>query len=116
MDYIADFFCKNLCLVIEVDGITHYEEETYLKDRNKERELEKAGFKVVRFTDEEVLNNIEGVREALESCVEEREKELGFASPRSPSESLPAGRQGGHCSIKWNRNRFTLDSQRGFAE
>jgi very-short-patch-repair endonuclease len=43
-------------LVIEVDGITHREEETHLKDRDKERELEKAGFKVVRFTDEEVLN------------------------------------------------------------
>jgi very-short-patch-repair endonuclease len=86
MDYIADFFCKKLCMVIEVDGITHYEKETHLKDRDKERELERAGFKVVRFTDEEVLNNIEGVRGALESCVEEREKELGFTSPRSPSE------------------------------
>jgi very-short-patch-repair endonuclease len=86
MDYITDFFCKSLRLVVEVDGITHYDEDTHLKDRNKERELEKAGFKVVRFTDEEVLNNIEGVRGALESCVEEREKDLGFTSPRSPSE------------------------------
>jgi very-short-patch-repair endonuclease len=86
MDYIADFFCKKLCLVIEVDGVTHQQDGTYLKDRKKEGDLEKAGFKVVRFTDEEVLSNIEGVRGALESCVEERGKELGFTSPKSPSE------------------------------
>ena len=86
MDYIADFVCKKLCLVIEVDGITHHEEKTHQKDRKKEGDLEKAGFKVVRFTDEEVLNNIEGVRGALESCVEEREKELGLPPPDPPQE------------------------------
>jgi very-short-patch-repair endonuclease len=81
LNYIADSFCKKLCLVIEVDGITHEQEETQQKDRKKEGDLEKAGFKVVRFTDDEVLGDIEGVRRTLESCIEEREKELGFTSP-----------------------------------
>jgi len=36
MNYIADFSCKKLCLVIEVDGITHQQEEVYLKDKKKE--------------------------------------------------------------------------------
>jgi len=76
MDFIADFFCKKLWLVVEVDGVTHHQEESYLKDRLKEEELERAGFHVVRFTNEEVLSNIEGVRLALESCVEQREKQL----------------------------------------
>jgi hypothetical protein len=49
------------------------------------KELEKAGFKIVRFTDEEVLNNIEGVRGALESCVEERKREgTGIYLPQIP--------------------------------
>lgn len=85
MNYITDFFCKKLRLVIEVDGITHDDEETQMNDMIKDRDLEKAGFTVVRFTDEEVLNNIEGVRRALEFCVEEREKKLRVSSPISPS-------------------------------
>ena len=81
MNYIADFFCKKLCLVIEVDGMTHELEEVQLKDVKKQGDLEKAGFSVVRCTDDEVLRDIEGVRRTLELCVEEREKELGFSSP-----------------------------------
>ena len=81
LNYIADFFCKRLCLVVEVDGITHEWEEIQLKDKKKEGDLEKVGFRVLRFTDDEVLSDIEGVRRILELCVEEREKELGFSSP-----------------------------------
>jgi len=81
MNYIVEFFCKRLCLAVEVDGITHQDEETFLKDRTRERELERAGFKVVRFTDEEVLKNIDGVRRRLKESVEEREKQLGLPPP-----------------------------------
>jgi very-short-patch-repair endonuclease len=81
LNYIADFFCKKLCLVIEVDGITHEQEEVQQKDSKKERDLRSAGFKVVRFTDDEVLGDMESVRRALESYIEEREKELGLTSP-----------------------------------
>jgi very-short-patch-repair endonuclease len=86
MEYITDFLCKKLRLVIEMDGITHHWEETRLKDKIKEGELEKAGFKVVRFTDEEVLKDIESVRIAIEHCVEEREKDVGLTSPISLKE------------------------------
>lgn len=89
LNYIADFFCKKLILVVEVDGITHHHEETLLKDRKKEEDLERAGFKVVRFTDEDVLSKIEEVRAVLESCVEAREQELALSSPVPP-------RRGGH--------------------
>jgi very-short-patch-repair endonuclease len=81
MNYIADFFCKRLCLVIEVDGITHQQEEVRRKDKKKEEDLVRAGFRVVRFTDDEVLSDIEGVRRTLELCIEGREKELGSTSP-----------------------------------
>ena len=55
LDYIADFMCFDLKLVIEVDGITHQWDETTEKDRRKEEALMEAGFTVMRFTDEEVL-------------------------------------------------------------
>ena len=75
--YIADFLCKELKLVIEVDGITHLDDETGVKDKLKTRDLEDAGFTVIRFTDEEVLKNMSGVMEKIEGVVEA----MGSSSP-----------------------------------
>ncbi len=74
LKYIADFLCKELMLIVEVDGITHDTEETVAKDRQRESDLRKDGFKIVRFTDEEVLTNINGVAGQLATTVEELEK------------------------------------------
>ena len=74
LNYIADFMCRELKLVIEVDGITHEWEETAAKDLNKEKGLTAAGFKVLRFTDEEVLRQIEGVRDKIAMVVQEIEQ------------------------------------------
>ena len=84
MNYIADFFCKKLRLVVEVDGITHYQEQTRLKDTKKQQDLESEGFKVLRFADDDVLNDIEAVRAALILCIDEREKALGLLSSPVP--------------------------------
>ncbi len=84
MNYVADFFCKKLRLVIEVDGATHLDDKTRLKDAKKQSDLERAGFKVVRFADEEVLNDIEAVKASLEKHIEEREKELGLLTSPIP--------------------------------
>ena len=73
LKYIADFICKKLNLVIEVDGYSHSLEETQNKDRIKQNDLEKAGFTVIRFTDNEVLKGIENVRKAIEQAIEEIE-------------------------------------------
>jgi len=72
LKYIADFMCMELMLIIEVDGITHHWEETILKDKNKQDDLEAAGFTVLRFTDEEVLNNINVVHGFLENWIEKK--------------------------------------------
>jgi very-short-patch-repair endonuclease len=69
LNYIADFMCKELRLVIEVDGITH--DSKLEKDKRRTDVLRKAGFNVFRFTDEEVLTNIEGVMRAIEGIIEE---------------------------------------------
>src|SRR5688572_22424373 len=72
LKYIADFMCMELMLIIEVDGLTHHWEETISKDRKKQSDLEAAGFTVLRFTDEEVLKDINAVHGFLESWIENK--------------------------------------------
>ena len=72
LNYIADFMCKELMLVIEVDGISHHVEEVIKKDKIRQNTLETAGFTVIRFTDDEVLNNINTVYNYLEDWVEKK--------------------------------------------
>ena len=73
LQYIADFFCKELMLIIEIDGITHDNEISRSKDFQREECLAKAGFRIVRFSDEDILNNIAGVISELERIIEEIE-------------------------------------------
>jgi very-short-patch-repair endonuclease len=63
--YIADFVCLPKKLIIEIDGITHTYEGAVERDLIRQNELEKLGFAVIRFTDEEVLTSTENVREAI---------------------------------------------------
>ena len=72
LNYIADFMCLELKLIIEVDGITHLWEETIIKDKKKQADLEAAGFTVLRFTDDEVLNDIKAVHAYLEDWIGKR--------------------------------------------
>ena len=72
LNYIADFMCKELMLIIEVDGITHHSEETIKKDEIRQKALESAGFTVLRFSDEEVLNHIQAVHNYLEDWIEKK--------------------------------------------
>ena len=74
LNYIADFMCKDLMLVIEVDGITHHSETAIKKDMKRQRELEEAGFTVLRFTDDEVLNHIHDVYAFLEEWIDKTNK------------------------------------------
>ena len=73
MQYIVDFMCKELMLVIEVDGLTHDWEETVVNDRKKQGALEAAGFTVLRFTDQEVLQQINRVLAKIEEYIDEFE-------------------------------------------
>jgi very-short-patch-repair endonuclease len=72
LHYIADFICLELMLVIEVDGLTHHFEETIIKDEKKQRNLEAAGFSVLRFSDDEVLNHIHSVVRCIEDWIEKK--------------------------------------------
>lgn len=69
LNYIADFMCKELNLLIEVDGITHHWEEVAEKDLIREENLKSIGFHILRFTDDEVLNDIANVIRAIEHYI-----------------------------------------------
>ena len=73
LNYIADFACLDLLLVIEVDGITHEREEVIRRDRQKEEALQAVGFTVLRFTNWEVLHRIELVSAAISEWIEKKE-------------------------------------------
>ena len=73
LNYIADFMCLELRLVIEVDGMTHEYEETAVKDNQKDRDLTALGIRVLRFSDDDVLKNIHGVAKRIEDVIEEIE-------------------------------------------
>ena len=67
-NYIVDFVCFEKRLIIEVDGGQHAVEQE--KDIERDRYLKKHGFKVLRFWNNEVLTNIEGVLEVIrENCL-----------------------------------------------
>ena len=72
LNYIADFMCKELMLVVEVDGSIHQLEEIVKSDGIRQKALEHAGFTVLRFTNEEVLENINAVHSYLEDWIEKK--------------------------------------------
>ena len=74
LNYIADFMCKELKLIIEVDGASHEIEKHWQKDQKRQQELEEAGFTVMRFTDEEVFCELDYVQRAIEQWIENYEK------------------------------------------
>ncbi len=59
--YILDFYCSVCRLAIELDGGQHAEEERILYDENRAAYLNENNIRVIRFWDNDVLNNIEGV-------------------------------------------------------
>ncbi len=73
-NYIVDFFCNELMLAIEIDGYSHELIEVYNKDLKKEKRLNELGITVLRFTDKEVLAQMENVLRAIEWFIFEFEK------------------------------------------
>jgi len=72
LNYIADFMCKPLMLIVEVDGSIHELEEVRKNDEQRQKALEEAGFTVLRFTNNEVLTNIQWVSKFLEEWIEKK--------------------------------------------
>lgn len=84
-NYIADFYCYKLRLVIELDGYTHTFEDVIDKDKRKQCFIENLDFVILRFRDEEVLEDVQNVLSAIEKYIEEFE--MSF-TPKSPQGDL----------------------------
>ena len=65
-DFIVDFYCKEVGLVIELDGLSHQCNEVMDLDERKQSYLESIGLKVIRFEDEDVIRDIRNVMRVIE--------------------------------------------------
>lgn len=68
-DYIPDFVCLSLNLIIEVDGDYHLAEEQQLRDRERDAYLQHFGFHIIRFSNEEVLQNLDKVLNKIKTAM-----------------------------------------------
>lgn len=68
-DFIVDFICREDGLIIEVDGGYHAEPRQEIRDEQRSQILESYGFHIIRFTNEEILNEIDSVLLKIEDCL-----------------------------------------------
>ena len=59
--YVVDFFCPAAHLIVELDGGHHNEDDTAERDGLRQRWLENEGYRVIRFWNNDVMGNIDGV-------------------------------------------------------
>jgi very-short-patch-repair endonuclease len=69
-NYFADFACVEIGLVVELDGGQHAEPEAAAYDERREQAMAAMGFRTLRFWDNEVLNETEGVLERIRQTAE----------------------------------------------
>lgn len=65
--YIVDFFCNELMLAIEIDGMSHSGQENY--DKKRQQELENLGIRFLRFESDDVFFNLGKVLDEIESWI-----------------------------------------------
>ncbi len=71
LNYIADFYCKQLNLVVEIDGASHFSSEAYKKDQERDRQMRAIGLQIIRVNDSEVRKDTDSVAEYIkEQCLQ----------------------------------------------
>jgi very-short-patch-repair endonuclease len=71
LNYIADFYCNELDLIIEIDGRYHDHIETYELDLQREAELKKYDLTILRFSEQEVRKDMVNVLRTIEGYIAE---------------------------------------------
>ena len=84
--YIVDFVSHTAHLVIELDGGQHFEDSHEMRDARRDRFLRSKGFRVLRFSNHDVMTNRAGVLETIATAIAER----------APTLTLPRQRERGH--------------------
>ena len=73
-NFIADFFCPKLKLVIEVDGDSHEDQKVQERDKKKDQYLNSIGITVLRYDDLEIKQNLTSVIDHLIDWIDKKEK------------------------------------------
>src|SRR5690606_17709715 len=95
--FFADFACREANLIVEVDGGQHSESR---HDVRRTAELETYGYRVIRFWNHDILDNIEGVFTKLAGELEKAPSPARFAVDLSPK-----GRGEGGCDLGGSRSQ-----------
>ena len=70
LNYIVDFFCSKLHLVIEIDGDSHSNEASVANDQKRQEQIEKLGISFLRFDDLDIKYNLSSVLRTIEDYIE----------------------------------------------
>jgi very-short-patch-repair endonuclease len=121
-DFIADFVCLSLSIIIEVDGSIHEKEENKIDDERRTRILNEKGFIVIRFTNEDIIYNTDAVIKKIQETIYKRintatteikkakVSALGVSNASANESPLPAGEGGGRgCRFIIVSPDFLLD-------
>ena len=106
-DYIADFICLEISLIIEVDGEYHNSEEQQEKDTIRTKYLNEQGFYVLRFTNNEVINQTEWVLKSIMASP----PALSFREGAAANNSLKGLQQGDYNMV----NKHSANIQQNIA-
>jgi len=80
-NYILDFFSHELMLGIEIDGYSHQFLEVFNKDKKKTKKMNNLGITILRFSDYQVLKEMENVLRAIEQHITNLEINTGLTHP-----------------------------------
>jgi very-short-patch-repair endonuclease len=108
--YIADFVCHSARLIVELDGETHDFQSRQRDDRRRDIWFASQGYAVLRFTNEEVMKNLEGVVTAIAETAMSRVHNV------PPSLSLPHKGGGNPQMLAVHEARVSAKQSRGGAE
>ena len=122
-DYIVDFVCLHKKIVIEIDGQYHLEGQQIVKDKSRTEDLQRDGYSVIRFTNEEVIANtsevVRNIKKALMEIIPAK-KSLPLSPSKGRGDSatqklpLPLERAGGEAgrlsSLGIDLNAWAVDA------
>ena len=85
--FIVDFYCKDAKIIIELDGSQHFEEKGISKDEKRTKTLENLGLTVLRFSNNDIDKEFDGVCAAIDEYVK---KAINSDSQHLPPQSADA--------------------------
>jgi very-short-patch-repair endonuclease len=110
--YVADFICHSAKLVIELDGGQHFFDQAERVDADRSGDLEAKGFKILRFSNYDVVTNRSGVLETISAALAERTPTLTLPRKRGRGQTdLP--HKGGGSKYRTSRSIKSALGSRG---